>query len=307
MFFLVEESSLNKRIDIVLSEKLNITRGLSQRLIETTKVLVNGAAVKASYKLKLNDKIDVFELENEERKIIAKEIPINIVYEDDDVIIIDKDKDMVVHPGNGNYEETLVNSLMFSHKESLSGINGVIRPGIVHRIDKNTTGIIVVAKNDNAHKSLSEQFKAHSINRKYVALVEGIIEKDKLKINLPIGRDEKNRIKMAVTTKNSKNAVTNITVLKRYIKSNYTLVEAALETGRTHQIRVHMSYIEHPLVGDDTYGKKTNEFEVVGQLLHAKLLGFKHPSSDKYVEFSSEIHEDFKKVLECLDKKEEQQ
>ena len=210
----------------------------------------------------------------------------------------------MVHPGNGNFEDTIVNALMFSHKDKLSGINGVIRPGIVHRIDKDTTGIIVVAKNDNAHKCLAEQFKEHSITRKYIALVDGIIDKDKLRINLPIGRDEKNRIKMAVTTKNSKEAITNITVLKRYIKSGYTLVEAKLETGRTHQIRVHMSYIGHPLVGDNVYGKSNNEFGVQGQLLHAKVLGFVHPTTGKYMEFETNLHEDFKAVLDMLEKRE---
>lgn len=304
MFFVQEIAG--KRIDLEIVERMGLARNTAQKLIEQEKVLVNGKTTKASYKLKCGDEVEVKEFEITTADIKPKEIPLNIVYEDDDVIIIDKEKDMVVHPGAGNYEDTLVNSLMYSHKDKLSNINGVVRPGIVHRIDKDTTGIIVVAKNDEAHKILSEQFKEHSITRRYLALVNGIVEKDKLRINLPIGRDEKNRIKMAVTTKNSKEAITNITVLKRYLKSGYTLVEAALDTGRTHQIRVHMSYIGHALVGDDVYGKSTNEFGVNGQLLHAKLLGFVHPTTKEYVEFTSEVHDDFKQVIDELDQKEEQ-
>lgn len=302
MFFKQEDGS--GRIDSTLVSKLDISRAMAQKLIENGKVLVNGAKVKSSYNLKVGDEVEVGELEINSSQIKPKDIKLNIIYEDGDVILIDKNKDTVVHPGNGNFEDTIVNALMFSHKDELSGINGVIRPGIVHRIDKDTTGIIVVAKNDNAHKCLAEQFKEHSITRKYIALVDGIIKKDKLRINLPIGRDEKNRIKMAVTTKNSKEAITNITVLKRYIKSGYTLVEARLETGRTHQIRVHMSYIGHPLVGDNVYGKSDNEFGVQGQLLHAKVLGFVHPTTGKYMEFETNLHEDFSAVLDTLEKRE---
>lgn len=303
MFFKQEEKS--GRIDSTLVKKLDISRGMAQKLIENGKVLVNGAIVKPSYNLKIGDEVEVENIEMDVSSIKPKDIKLDIIYEDDDIIIIDKEKDTVVHPGNGNYEDTIVNALMFSHKGQLSGINGVIRPGIVHRIDKDTTGVIVVAKNDNAHRCLAEQFKEHSITRRYVALVDGIIEKDKLRINLPIGRDEKNRIKMAVTTKNSKEAITNITVLKRYTKSGYTLVEAKLETGRTHQIRVHMSYIGHPLVGDNVYGKLNNEFGISGQLLHAKILGFIHPTTKNYVEFETDLHKDFKEVLNILEKREE--
>ena len=184
-------------------------------------------------------------------------------------------------------------------------INGVIRPGIVHRIDKDTSGILVVAKNDNAHKKLSEQFKVHSIKRKYVALVKGIIKEDTLTINMPIGRSTKDRKKMAVTDKNSRNAITHISVLKRFYSSNVTLVEAELETGRTHQIRVHMAYLHHPLVGDEVYGKKDTKFKVEGQMLHAKYLGFLHPTTQKYVEFDSELPDYFVKILNSLEKKEE--
>lgn len=303
MFLINEE--VGERLDIYVAKVENIARSLAKNLIEEGKVLVNGKETKASYKLKENDKIEVLKYNIKVAEIKPKSIELNIVYEDNDIIIIDKDKDMVVHPGNGNYEDTIVNALMYSHKDNLSGINGVIRPGIVHRIDKDTTGIIVVAKNDTAHKILSEQFKAHSINRKYLALVDGIVGKDNLRINLPIGRDPNNRIKMAVTTKNSKEAITNIKVLKRFYKSGYTLVEAKLETGRTHQIRVHMSYIGHPLVGDSVYGKVKNEFDVFGQLLHASLLGFVHPSTNEYVEFNANLHSDFKEVIDKLNMKEE--
>lgn len=305
VFVLFKQEENGGRIDVKLAQVLGVTRAMAQKLIEENKVRVNGKLVKASYVLKLGDEVQTEELEVKTADIKPKDIKLNIIYEDNDVIIIDKDKDTVVHPGNGNYEDTIVNALMYSHKDELSGINGVIRPGIVHRIDKYTTGVIVVAKNDLAHQKLASQFKEHSITRKYIALVDGIVEKDKLRINLPIGRDEKNRIKMAVTTKNSKEAITNITVLKRYRKSGYTLVEARLETGRTHQIRVHMSYIGHALVGDSVYGKQKNEFDVEGQLLHAKVLGFVHPTTNEYAEFETEIHDDFRAVLDVLDKKEE--
>ena len=209
-----------------------------------------------------------------------------------------------MHPANGNYTGTMVNSLMHSHKDKLSSINGVIRPGIVHRIDKDTSGILVVAKNDNAHKMLSEQFKVHSITRKYIALVKGIIKEDDMVINLPIGRNPKDRKKMAVTYKNSKEAITHIKVLKRYYNSNLTLVEATLETGRTHQIRVHMAYKNHPLLGDEIYGKKDSTYKVQGQMLHAKVLGFIHPTTGKYIEFESELPEEFKEILVKLENKE---
>ena len=211
---------------------------------------------------------------------------------------------MVVHPANGNYTGTMVNSLMYSHQGKLSSINGVIRPGIVHRIDKDTSGILVVAKNDNAHKKLAAQFKVHSIKRKYVALVKGIIKEDSLTIDMPIGRSVKDRKKMTVTNKNSRSAVTHIAILKRFYSSNVTLVEAQLETGRTHQIRVHMAYIHHPLVGDEIYGKKDNKFKVQGQMLHAKYLGFVHPSTGKFIEFEKDVPEYFKEVLKSLENKE---
>ena len=298
---ILNEEFVGVRIDKYLNEiNKDYTRSFVQKMIEEGNVTVNGKEVKASYKLKLKDVIDVEEIENTELEAVAEDIPIDIIYEDEDIIIVNKAKGMVVHPGNGNYTGTLVNALLYTHKDKLSAINGVVRPGIVHRIDKDTSGIIVVAKNDKAHKTLSSAFKVHDITRKYIAVVKGIVEKDNLKIDLPIGRSTTDRIKMAVTEKNSRNAVTYIKVLKRFYESNYTLVEAKLETGRTHQIRVHMSYIGHPLLGDDTYGPAKNEFGITGQVLHAKTLGFKHPTTGEYVEFNEEEPEEFKEILNKL-------
>ena len=307
MNFIVDKENVSKRLDVYLSEILkdeDITRSYIKNLIDEEKVLVNGAKIKSGYKVKLNDNITVEIVEKESENIIAEEIPLEIVYEDEDIIIVNKAKGMVVHPANGNYTGTMVNSLMHSHKDNLSSINGVIRPGIVHRIDKDTSGILVVAKNDNAHKKLSEQFKVHSIKRRYVALVKGIVKEDTQTIDLPIGRSTRDRKKMAVTDKNSRNAVTHIRVLKRFYTSNVTLVEAELETGRTHQIRVHMTHLHHPLVGDEVYGKKDPKFKVEGQMLHAKYLGFIHPSTNEFVEFDSELPEYFKNILTSLENKE---
>lgn len=206
--------------------------------------------------------------------------------------------------GNGNYEDTLVNGLLYSHKDKLSTINDVIRPGIVHRIDKDTTGLIVVAKNDNAHKMLSEQFKIHSITREYVMIVKGIIKEDKITVDKPIGRSLKDRKKMAVTDKNSKIAITHFSVLKRYYNSNMTYVLATLETGRTHQIRVHMKYLGHSLLGDEVYGAKTKDYDISGHLLHAQKLGFIHPRTKKYVEFFASLPKEFEDVLTKLENRE---
>lgn len=305
MKYIVKKEDVSKRLDVFLSEKnADITRSYIKNLVDDGKVLVNNNQVKSGYKLKLNDTIEIEIVEKEADNIVAEDIPLNIVYEDNDIIIINKEKGMVVHPANGNYTGTVVNSLMNSHKDNLSSINGVIRPGIVHRIDKDTSGIIVVAKNDNAHKILSDQFKIHSIKRKYVALVKGIVKEDTLTIDKPIGRSARDRKKMAITDKNSRNAVTHISVLKRFYTSNVTLVEAELETGRTHQIRVHMASLHHPLVGDEVYGKKDSKFKVQGQMLHAKYLGFIHPTTKEYVEFDSELPEYFQKILTSLENKE---
>lgn len=305
MNFIIDKDDVSKRLDIYLSEKIeNVTRSYIKTLIENGNILVNNKKEKAGYKLKLNDNIDVTLVEKESKNIIPEDIPLDIIYEDDDIIIVNKQKGMVVHPANGNYSGTMVNSLMSSHKNKLSSINGVIRPGIVHRIDKDTSGILVVAKNDNAHKKLAQQFKVHSIKRKYVALVKGIIKEDNLTIDMPIGRSTKDRKKMAVTDKNSRNAVTHISILKRFYVSNVTLVEAELETGRTHQIRVHMAYIHHPLVGDTVYGKKDSKFKVEGQMLHARYLGFIHPTTGKFVEFEKDVPKYFKDILDALENKE---
>ena len=305
MEYIVSREDAKKRLDIYLKEKNEkLTRSYIKKLLEDGNILVNNKNEKSGYMIKENDKITLNLPDVKPIEARPEDIKLNIIYEDDDIIIVDKEKGMVVHPANGNYTGTMVNSLMYSHKGSLSSINGVIRPGIVHRIDKDTSGILVVAKNDNAHKKLSEQFKIHSIKRKYVALVKGIIKEDKLDINLPIGRSSKDRKKMAVTYKNSKEAITHIAVLKRFYNSNVTFIEASLETGRTHQIRVHMSYIGHPLVGDEVYGKKDSKFKVDGQMLHARLLGFIHPTKNEYVEFTSDIPKEFKNLLETLEKKE---
>ena len=305
MNYIVEKEDTSKRLDVYLSEKnADITRSYIKNLIDEGKILVNSKKVKSGYKIKFNDSIDVEIVEKQAENIVPEYIPLNIVYEDDDIIIINKEKGMVVHPANGNYTGTVVNSLMNSHKDSLSSINGVIRPGIVHRIDKDTSGIIVVAKNDKAHKILADQFKVHSIKRKYIALVKGIIKEDNITIDKPIGRSAKDRKKMAITDKNSRRAVTHISVLKRFYTSNVTLVEAELETGRTHQIRVHMASLHHPLVGDEVYGKRDPKFKVEGQMLHAKYLGFNHPKDGRFVEFDSELPEYFSKILASLENKE---
>ena len=301
----VKEEYVGVRLDKALSEINNeYTRSYIQKLLEEGNITVNGSESKASYKLKLGDIIVINDSMVKEIDVLPEDIKLDIVYEDDDIIVVNKQKGMVVHPGNGNYEGTLVNALMYSHKNQLSAINGTIRPGIVHRIDKDTSGIIVVAKNDKAHKMLADDFKVHNITRKYIAIVKGIVDKDNIKIDLPIGRSQSDRVKMAVTEKNSRNAVTYIKVLERFKESNYTLVEATLETGRTHQIRVHMSYIGYPLLGDEVYSKGKNEFDVHGQMLHAKVLGFTHPITKRYLEFAQEEPEEFRLVLEKLREKE---
>ena len=296
---------VGKRLDNFIVQNVdNLTRSYIKNLIDDELVTVNGKKQKAGYSLKENDIINIQIPEDKEANIKAEDIKLNIMYEDDDILIVDKEKGMVVHPANGNYSGTMVNSLMYSHKDKLSSINGTIRPGIVHRIDKDTSGILVVAKNDNAHKKLSEQFKVHSITRKYIALVKGIIKEDTMDIDYPIGRSSKDRKKMAVTYKNSKEAKTHIKVLKRFYNSNVTLVEATLETGRTHQIRVHMAYVGHPLVGDEVYGKKDPRFKIEGQMLHAKTLGFIHPTKNSYIEFESNLQEYYLEILKKLENKE---
>jgi len=305
MLYEVDEKNVGTRLDIYLSENLEeYTRSYIKKLIEDKEILVNDKSVKSGYSLKLNDKILVNEITVKVSDIEPKQIDIDIIYEDDDIIIINKAKGMTVHPGSGNYTDTLVNSLLYSHKDKLSTINSVVRPGIVHRIDKDTTGILVVAKNDNAHKKLSEQFKEHTIKREYVAIVKGIIKDDKITIDQPIGRSTKDRKMMCVTDKNSRNCVTHITVMERFYNSKMTLIKANLETGRTHQIRVHMKYLGYPLLGDLTYGTENKLLKVKGHMLHARVLGFIHPTSNKYVEFESKLPVQFQNIVNVLENKE---
>ncbi len=303
---IIVEENCNIRIDQYLNmQDSELTRSFIQKLIAEGSIKVNGKNIKSSYKVKENDIIDIEDIDIKETDILPEDIPLEIIYEDDDIAIVNKPKGMVVHPGNGNYSGTMVNSLMHSHKDKLSTINGVVRPGIVHRIDKDTSGLIVVAKNDKAHKILSDKFKVHDITREYICVVKGIVQKDKITIKLPIGRAQNDRKKMAVTNKNAREAITHIEVLERFKKSNYTLVSAKLETGRTHQIRVHMSYIGHPILGDTTYSKGKNEFDVEGQMLHAKVLGFNHPITNKYMEWSVNPPKEFEDVVQILREREQ--
>lgn len=295
--FMIDSYSEDLRLDVYLSENIkDKSRSYIQNLIKSEKVLINGNTKKGSYKLKLNDAVEVEIPENEKLNVEPENIPIDIVYEDRDVIVVNKAQGMVVHPAPGNYSGTLVNALLY-HCTDLSGINGVLRPGIVHRIDKDTSGILVVAKNDMAHKKLAEQLKEHSMIRIYNALVEGVLKEDTGTIDKPLGRHPNQRIKMAIV-KDGRRAVTHYKVLNRY--KNNTLIECKLETGRTHQIRVHMAYIGHPIVGDPVYGFSKQKFKLEGQMLHAKKLGFMHPSTNKYMEFDSELPEYFKKIIEII-------
>ena len=287
------------RIDKFLSEKFEgKSRSYIQGLIEEESILVNNKKVKSNYKLKENDEIKVFMKEPKELEVEAENIPIDIIYEDSDVIVVNKAKGMVVHPAPGNYNGTLVNALLY-HCTDLSSINGVIRPGIVHRIDKDTTGILVIAKNDEAHNKLSDQLKEHSMKREYYALFECRIKANSGTIDKPIARSKKDRLKIAIV-EGGKRAVTHYEVIERF--KNTTLVKCVLETGRTHQIRVHMSSIGYPLVGDPVYGFKKGKFKCEGQMLHAKTLGFIHPRTNEYVEFTSELPENFKALIENLRK-----
>jgi 23S rRNA pseudouridine1911/1915/1917 synthase len=287
----------NIRIDSWLAGKMeNHSRTYFQKLIDDGMVEVNGKSIKTNYKLKVNDKISVRIPEPEKLDVCAEKIDVEVLYEDEDIIVVNKPKGMVVHPAVGNYTGTLVNALMGYCGEELSDINGVIRPGIVHRIDKDTSGVLVIAKNNIAHEKLSEKLKDHDIKRVYVALVEGVIREENGKIDAPIGRHPVERKEMCVNTKNGRRAVTYFKVLERF--SNATYIEVTLETGRTHQIRVHMSYIGYPIIGDKVYGKKKSKYDVDGQALHAKILGFEHPTKKEYVEFQAVLPEYFEKLLE---------
>lgn len=290
------ENESGVRIDKYLSELItDRSRSFISNLIKEGNVLVNGKVVSKSYSVKENDVLQVNVPNAVEYTAEAEDIPLDIVYEDSDLIVVNKPKGMVVHPAPGNYSGTLVNALLFHCKGELSGINGVLRPGIVHRIDKNTSGLLVVAKNDFAHNTLAEQLKDHSIMREYRAIAYGRFKEPEGRVDLPIGRDNNDRKKMTVTYKNSKNAVTNYCVLEEL--NGFSYLKCVLETGRTHQIRVHMSHLGHPLAGDDVYGPKKVISALNGQCLHAKTLGFVHPSSGEYMEFDSDLPAYFTEFL----------
>ena len=291
----------NERLDSYISKSnLDLSRSMVQKLIKENRVFVNGKNEKESYKIKVNDNITIQIEEPKSSKLEAQDIPLNIIYEDNDIIVINKPKGMVVHPGNGNPDNTLVNAVLAHCKGSLSGIGGEIRPGIVHRIDKDTSGLIIVAKNDKSHINLSEQIKNHEVTKIYTALVKGNISEDEATIDMPIGRDKKDRKKMSVT-RDGKEAVSHIKVVKRY--GNYTLIRVKIDTGRTHQIRVHMAKIGHPVVGDEVYSSGKNEFGVKGQMLHSTILKFKHPISGKEIKLEAPLPQYFEDVLSKLEEK----
>ena len=291
---IVNSNDVGMRIDKYLNESTDYSRSKIKKMIEEGYILVNDKEVKVSYLLRENDHIEIKEyIENND--IIPENIPLDIYYEDDDLIVVNKESGMVVHPAPGNYSGTLVNALMY-HTNNLSTINTNIRPGIVHRIDADTSGLLLVAKNDKAHNILAEAIQKKEVVREYVALVEGVINEDTATIDAPIGRDIHDRKKMAVTSENSKDAVTHIRVLERYDKA--TLIRCKLETGRTHQIRVHLNYIGHPIVNDPVYGKKKLIDKDFGQMLHAEKIGFVHPTTKEYMEFTAPLPDKFIKILE---------
>ena len=293
------------RLDSYIAKKdESLSRSMIQKLLEENKIIVNGNVVKASYKVQVGDRIQIEIEPPKEVKLEAQDIPIDIIYEDDDIIVVNKPKGLVVHPANGNLDGTLVNAIMAICKDSLSGIGGELRPGIVHRLDKDTSGLLIVAKNDKAHINMSEQIKDRKVKKTYIALVRGTITEYEATINMPIGRSTKDRKKMAIT-KSGKEAITHFKVLNRYTtsKASYTLLEIKIDTGRTHQIRVHMAEIGHPVVGDMVYSNGKNEFGVVGQCLHAKKLEFCHPITGKEMSFEAPLPEYFENIIDLLEKK----
>ena len=292
---ILNPSVAGERIDTYLVTELDITRNFAQKIITDGDVLANDKPIKKNYRTLGTETISVTLKDPVQTEILAEDIPLDIVFEDDEIIIVNKAKGMVVHPAVGNYTGTLVNALMHHAKGSLSGINGEVRPGIVHRIDKDTTGLLVVCKNDKSHVFMSDQIKAHSVKRVYEAIVLGTVREDIGTINKPIARHPNDRKKMYVTHINSRNAITHYKVLARY--NGYTHIEFVLETGRTHQIRVHMESIGHPVVGDIVYGDKKNKFKIQGQCLHAKKLVLKHPKTHENMEFSADLPEYFKVIL----------
>ncbi len=293
-----ENGDRGVRIDKYISDNIALTRSAVQGLIEKGMVTVDGGSIAKNYKLRGGETIMVEIPEPEPMDAVPEDIPLDIVYEDDDLLVVNKPKGMVVHPAHGNYTGTLVNALLHHCGDSLSGINGVIRPGIVHRIDKNTSGLLIVAKNDAAHLKLAEQIKVHSFTREYEAIVTGALKQQSGTVDAPIGRHRTDRKKMCVTPENSRNAVTHYEVLRQY--GGFAHLRLRLETGRTHQIRVHMAYIGHPVLGDDVYGKPYKGLE--GQCLHARKIGFIHPTTGEYMEFESELPDYFKAVLSKLEK-----
>lgn len=302
--FTILDENIGERIDKCISVMYeDFSRSYIQKLIKDCKVSVNNKVVKGSYVLKENDHV-VFDCPDSViPDILPENIPLDIIYEDSDVIVVNKPKEMVVHPAPGHYSGTLVNGLMYymlnsSENNGLSSINGVLRPGIVHRIDMNTTGSLIVCKNDKAHIAIASQLKEHSINRIYVAIVNGVIDSEEGTVDKPIGRSDKDRKKMAVNVKNSKNAVTHYKVIERFKK--HTLIECRLETGRTHQIRVHMASIGHPVLGDDIYNSEKCPFKLTGQTLHAKTLGFIQPSTGEYIEVNAELPDYFVELINKL-------
>ncbi|MDO6655564.1 RluA family pseudouridine synthase [Anaerobacillus sp. 1_MG-2023] len=296
--FKVAEEEKGERIDkLITSYENDWSRSQVQAWIKDKNIQVNGEDVKGNYKATAGDKIEVTVPEPEELEIVAENLNLEIVYEDADVLVVNKPRGMVVHPAPGHASGTLVNGLMYQVND-LSGINGVVRPGIVHRIDKDTSGLLMVAKNDKAHESLVKQLQAKTVNRRYTAIVHGNIQHDVGTIDAPIGRDKQDRQKMTVTDENSRDAVTHFHVLERY--KQFTYVECKLETGRTHQIRVHMKYIDHPVAGDPKYGPRRKSLPIDGQALHAGVLGFSHPVTEEWLEFSAPIPEDIERLLKRL-------
>ncbi len=299
--FAAEKEDVGTRIDVFLAENMeDLSRSGVQKLIDEGMITLNGGKTKANYKLRAKDVIDVTVPEVKEVEILPEDIPLDILYEDSDVIVVNKPQGMVVHPAPGHFSGTLVNALMFHCGDDLSGINGEKRPGIVHRIDKDTSGVLMIAKNDMAHQSLAAQLAEHSITRKYNAVVYNGFNEDEGTVDQPIGRNPQDRKKMAVTQKHSRHAVTHYRVIERMEK--FTLIEAQLETGRTHQIRVHMTHIGHPLLGDPVYGPKKQPISLEGQALHARVLGFIHPRTGEYMEFEAPLPPHFEALLERLRK-----
>ncbi len=298
--YLIDSELAQMRLDKAIAQKENdLSRATIQRLMEEEKILVNGKKVKASYKTQLQDEITILADPPKEIELKAENIPLDIVYEDNDILVVNKQKGLVVHPGNGNLNGTLVNAVMAYCKDSLSGIGGKIRPGIVHRIDKDTSGLLIIAKNDKAHVKVSEQIKNHEVKKTYIALVRGRMKENKATIDMPIARSDRERTKMAVS-KRGKHAVTHLTVIEKF--ENFTLIEVVIETGRTHQIRVHLAEIGYPILGDYVYSNGKNPFGVEGQMLHSSKLEFIHPVTGQSMKLEAKLPAYFEKILRQLEK-----